>query len=72
MLTTPRAVLLGLGLVARAIVLQPMARNAFITLALHGFGNQPFGDGDLLIGHHGAFQKVLNRVGANSLYLTVC
>jgi hypothetical protein len=33
MLTTPRAVLLGLGLIAVAIVLQPIARNAFITPA---------------------------------------
>ena len=33
MLTTPRSILLGFGLIAVAIVLQPMARNAFISPA---------------------------------------
>jgi hypothetical protein len=33
MLTTPRAILFGLGLIAVAIVIQPMARNAFISPA---------------------------------------
>ena len=33
MLTTPRAILLGLGLIAVAIVAQPLTRNAFITPA---------------------------------------
>jgi hypothetical protein len=33
MLTTPRAILIGLGLIAIAIVFQPTTRNAFITTA---------------------------------------
>ena len=59
MLTTPRAILLGLGLIAVAIVIQPLTRNAFITPAHAGLSGFDYSD---LTGVVGALEDIASAI----------